>query len=397
MISAVIKFEVNMLVMNHIPWLTMGTMNSSHMINGSLQLARTVSLLQKHATMLPCSLSEYQPDRHNPFLKGGRRAMSCGNRIRIMAFALVLVLTFFIFAIPAVYAQNEVIPQAPNTVNDAKETYRLRVENVQYGRVEVSLDAGQHFILLGRVMHAATVPAADKTALKSGELLRSSEDGLAVSISPGFAVKIRPVQPAGAVSTKSGPKTRDAEIITTLSTDRGIFAKLLPLPGSPAMLQLPDHSPGAFPEGYSLSQSDAIVIVASLTTPPPILVGPELPQNEAERATVWKHATRALFESIAASYNETAISRAMAEKRKVVSGTLNLKPTLPTDEPDPITAITYAIDEVVVCARTTAPYLFGWDTGTVNDGEHVIEVRALSASGNVITRSRYLVVINNKK
>jgi hypothetical protein len=261
--------------------------------------------------------------------------------------------------------------------------------------VEASLDGGKSYILLGRVAKPATAAAPDKKAIMPGVLLRGSSEGMAFAVAGGFALKILPIS-AGLTRARSASVSSSlaGEIVTSVSSERGVFGKLAPPAGSRVMLQALSHLPGPFPDGYSVSAADSFVILADL--PLPQIVGPTI-QSDADRAVLFEHSLRALFESIAADYRNSAIQRAVADKRKVVSGTLRVRPNLPENEPDPITAITYAIDDGdnVVCARTTAPYLFDWDTSSVKDGEHVIEVRGLSANGNVITRVRYLVVINN--
>ena len=271
------------------------------------------------------------------------------------------------------------------------ETYRLRIENIQYGRIELSLDAGKHYLLVGRVVHAATAPIVEASA-KPGKIVRSSSEGIALSALAGQVLKLRP-EPSAA----SHEPVKDYDIVTNIPAARPLWGKYAAPAGSTVQLQPDGHEPGDFPEGYALGAADRLVICAALPLPdPPIGVG--LPaQTDSERKTAFTHALRAAFESLAAEYRDSAVTRATAEKRKVASGILTLRPTLQPDEPDPVTAITYSIDDVTVCARTTAPYLFGWDTSTVNDGEHVIEVRALNAAGGVITKTRYLVVVKNSK
>jgi len=300
------------------------------------------------------------------------------------------------FTVSTAHGQNQVIQSSPPP-GDMHETYRLRVENALYGRVEVSLDEGKSYILVGRVVRSATFAAQDKAARQAGVVLRSSSDGVAFAVSAGFALKIRPASAAHAgVRPASLSSSSVAEIITSVSSDKGLFGKLLPPVGSRVMFQPPAHNPGAFPEGYSVSPSDAFVLMIDI--PAPIPFGPSL-QTDAELSIAFQHSLRALFESIAADYRDGAIQRAVADKRKVVTGTLTLRPNLPPDEPDPIMAVTYVIDESdnVVCASAAPPYQFKWDTTTTTDGEHVVEVRGLGANGNVVTRVRYLVVINNHK
>ncbi len=288
---------------------------------------------------------------------------------------------------------QQVVPNAPSASSVASpaataETYRLRVENELYGRVEASFDGGKSYILLGRVTHPSTAVVSD-ASVSPGSVLRASSEGIAATTCAGSIIKIRP---ALAAASAAATRQKDVEIITSLSSSKGVFAKLLPPVGSTVLLHRPEHTPGPFPEGYTLSPGDALVVVVSI--PPP---GPVSDVIGAGREITWQHSVRAQLESIAAEYSESAIIRAESEKRKVTSGTLTLRPNLSPDEPDTVLAVTYLIDDIPVCARTTAPYLFGWDTTTVSDGEHVIEVRALSSSGSVITRTRYLIVVKNSK
>jgi Bacterial Ig domain len=271
------------------------------------------------------------------------------------------------------------------------ESYRLRIENIQFGRIEISMDAGKHYLLIGRVLHAATA-MAQEAAASAGSVVRSSQEGLAFSPVAGQVLKLRPAPAAGGIE-----KAKDSEIISNIAATRPLWSRYLAPAKSTVQNQPEGHDPGDFIEGYVPSTTDRFLITASLPLPdPPIGVG--LPvQTEAERKTSFNHALRAAMESIAADYRDTAVARAVADKRKVTSGTLSLHPNISPDEPDPITAITYAIDDTTVCARTTPPYLFGWDTTSVPDGEHVIEVRALNAAGGVITRTRYLIVVKNAK
>lgn len=299
----------------------------------------------------------------------------------------------------AVRAQDNRVPAAPS-VTTVKETYRLRIRNALYGAVEVSVDGGVHYLLLGRVLHPATQPATDRTATEVGTVLRGGGVGLAFGVAPGQCVKLRPYAPVAPTGT--GPKkgtpavhpstSETSAIVTNLEPEKGIFADLLPPAGSRVLLAIGMDPPKRFPDDYTISAADTFLIKVEL--PPPSNVH-ATDQTEGERVTAWRHAVRAQFESLATAYSEGATARAKAERRKVVSGTLTLKPNLPPDEPDPIRAIAYAIDEDVVAARTSPPYLYDWDTREATDGEHVVEIRALNQNGSVITRVRALVVVHN--
>jgi len=41
------------------------------------------------------------------------------------------------------------------------------------------------------------------------------------------------------------------------------------------------------------------------------------------------------------------------------------------------------------------PYTMKWDTKEWANGEHLIEIRGLGASGTVVTKSKALVVVDN--
>ena len=98
---------------------------------------------------------------------------------------------------------------------------------------------------------------------------------------------------------------------------------------------------------------------------------------------------------LAEQYSARTMARAREARRTVVSGIVALRAKLPSGEPEPIAAVTYSIDGDIVSSQNTFPSAFGWDTTKLPNGEHVVEVRALSRFATVITRVRTLVVVNN--
>jgi hypothetical protein len=129
------------------------------------------------------------------------------------------------------------------------------------------------------------------------------------------------------------------------------------------------------------------VFVVSVALPPP--------SSLANQPDAWKAKVQARVEALAQSYAADMLFRARAARRKIVAGTLTLHAQLPANEPDPIAAVTYVIDGDVVAAQNVQPFTYAWDTRQVPDGEHVVEIRALSAGGGIITRARALVVVRN--
>ena len=178
---------------------------------------------------------------------------------------MATLLIVLVGCLSAAIGQNQVV-QSGASSNDVHESYRLRVENALYGRVEASLDGGKSYILIGRVLRPATAAAPDKTATQPGALLRGSSEGMAFAVSVGLALKIRPE--SGSAASEKGmrfpplPTSAAAEIVTSVNSDKGLFGKMLPPAGSKVMFQAPSHSPGPFPEGYSVSQTDSFVVIA---------------------------------------------------------------------------------------------------------------------------------------
>ena len=306
-----------------------------------------------------------------------------------------------LFAPAVTLAQEDPnVPPAPS-VTSVKETYRLRVENALYGRVEISLDSGIHYTVLGRVVHPATLSLVDKTAMQAGAVLRGGSFGLAFAIAPGECLKLLPAPPAPTVkpgktvkTTSSRPPAFEASAIgTNLAVNQGIFGDLLPTVGSTVQVASGLRSPATFWRDYAPSQEDSFLIQVQLPIPPQAPNAPA--QTEGDRASAWRETIRKRVETAANAYAAGALARAQAENRRVVSGVVTLRPKLPAGEPDPITAVSFAVDNDIVADRTIAPFTYEWDTHHVPDGEHLVEVRALNRSGNTITRVRTLVVVHN--
>lgn len=287
----------------------------------------------------------------------------------------------FSWLLPVKSAAQDDAPPAPSAAS--AETYRLRVENTRLGRVELSVDGGRTYRLVGRVLHPATAPGLDKTAKKSGLVLRGNGYGLAFSLAPNESVKLRP-RPEAAGSRRSSTPENSA-IVTNMEPKQGIFGDLLPPPAAPVRLQAGTRDTAPIPESYRPGEDDVFVFLVTLPAP------------NASAPAEWRKQVQDRIEASANRYAETAIARAQAEKRRIISGTLTLRAKLPAGEPDPITLVTYAVDGDFVAAQNTPPYVYTWDTTQVPDGEHVVEIRAHNARGVLLTRARALVVVHNTK
>jgi hypothetical protein len=168
-------------------------------------------------------------------------------------------------------------------------------------------------------------------------------------------------------------------MVTDIPVDRSIFGSLIPPAGTVVRMQNPAGEPEPIPAGYSPSESD--VFVLAVTLPKASAAGQK---SVAER-----------LETLGKMYAADSVTRARAAKRKVVSGTLTLQAKLPEGEPDPIEAVTYMANGELLAAQNTPPFSYAWDTRTVADGEHIVEIRAFNKTGRLITRVRALVVVQN--
>jgi hypothetical protein len=286
-------------------------------------------------------------------------------------------------AIP-IKAQDDV-KEAPS-LRPAGEMYRVRVQNVEWGRVEASADGGLHYAVIGRVRRPATQALVERGSSNAGIVLRSGTDGLAFTISAGRVVKLRPQPSARDMRGVHLPApTLPYEIVTNLLPGSGLFGELTLSPGASVRLQLAPQTISPIPADHSLSTGDVFVFIAPVSKGNNA-IGSDTPQSEAAR-----------IDAVARAYLIGSISRARAEKRTVFTGTLTLKAQLPEGEPDPIAAVTYTIDDDLIAAQNVGPYAFDWDTRRAADGEHVVEISALNRNGRVITHARALVVVNNGK
>ncbi|HZP83490.1 MAG TPA: Ig-like domain-containing protein [Chthonomonadaceae bacterium] len=282
---------------------------------------------------------------------------------------------------------------AASAVGAEPETYRLRVENTRYGRIEMSVDGGAHYVLVGRALNPATALAAEKVATTPGSVLRSGKEGVVFAVAPGRVIKLRPraSNPPTSAGRKRGasawtPPPDTASIVTNLEAGQGIFGEFAPPFRSDARLQAGQDTLAPFPDAYAPTEDDVFVFLVTL--PPPA-------GQEAAQAAEWKQALGQRIAKLGETYAAQAVARARAEKRMVVSGQLTLRAKLPVNEPDPIAAVTYAVDGNVVAAQNTPPFTHTWDTRQVPDGEHVVEIRALNGRGGLLTRALALIVTQN--
>jgi len=303
----------------------------------------------------------------------------CADRQRWRLVWMVFAAVCWPTACPA-QAVTDDVKDAPSVLQPG-ETYRFRVQNAEFGRVEVSVDGGLTYALIGRVRRPATGTVADTGASTPGMVLRCRPDGLALSVAKGRAIKLR------CEHSSTGPgaptiATAFPEMSTNLQSGRGLFGDLTPAIGTEVRLQAERRSLAPLSDNHILSTDDTFVFVVRSA------------MHGASSNFQQPDITRRL-DALARSYAATAVARARSEKRSVANGILTLRAKLPDAEPDPIAAVTYSIDDALCAAQNVAPFSFDWDTRRTADGEHVVEISALNRNGHLITSARALVVVNN--
>jgi hypothetical protein len=281
-------------------------------------------------------------------------------------------------------------PTAPDTaVTTSRDTYRLRVENVQYGRIEVSIDSGETFILLGRVTKPAILPAPDKSAKQPGVIVRSGGEGICMAIAVGQVIKLLP-----APEPNSRAKPPDCAAITDIKPRTSIFGEFAPPAGTPALQQTGRAQWRPYQDGMAPTEETVFAFIVVL----PSVHGSTEPPAQPDATLLAKLAeARKKLAALSEQYISGAIARARDAGRSIVSGTLTINAKLPPDEPEPITAVSFYVDGDNVSAQNTFPAVYGWDTTRVPNGEHVVEIRGLSKFNTIITKVRTLVVVNNEK
>ncbi len=310
---------------------------------------------------------------------------------------LLLCLLFLLaYCLPNFAGAQQDSNDVRNDVKDAPslrqpgETYRLRVQNEEYGRVEISADGGLTYFLVGRVRRPATGTVTEKGADTQGVVVRSGGDGLAFTVGQGRVVKLHPEPRASSTRLVSGvhlpAPTVPSEMTTNLAAGSGLFGDLTPPPGTTIRLQAAPGRLTPLTSDHALNNEDSFVFIVALPA-----------QSGAAQQTAASADIEKRLDALAHAYAAGCVTRARAEGRTVVFGTLTLNARLPEGEPDPIVAVIYSIDDDLLAAQNVGPFSFSWDTRRAADGEHVVEITALNRNGRAITHARALIVVNNGK
>jgi hypothetical protein len=96
---------------------------------------------------------------------------------------------------------------------------------------------------------------------------------------------------------------------------------------------------------------------------------------------------------MAGDYRSAAVAALRERGSKPTTGRLTLSANLQAGLS--VAAVTFLLDTVPVALLNRPPYRVVWDTRDWQDGEHMVEVRALDARGGILTRSKALVFVAN--
>lgn len=259
-------------------------------------------------------------------------------------------------------------PPQPAPPQEPAEAFRLRIANTLNGGIELSVDKGANWLLVGRVARPATATSAGVQS-PAAEVQRSSPLGMAFGVGNGRQVRLLPDSPAGRKDTSA--------ILANTPGTSALFKDFLPAVGSPVeLVSSTGRETKPLPSPYTPRDDDRFQFTVKTTALPADKIG-----DYAKDAAQF--------------YRERAIARLRAKGKSPSTGSLTVTAKLsPGDTPD---AVTFLLDGATAAIMNRPPYTMKWDTKEWTNGEHLIEIRALSASGSVLTRSKALVVVDNSK
>jgi hypothetical protein len=266
--------------------------------------------------------------------------------------------------LPYISEQQSTVTSAPKT-QETPEPFRLRVNNAQYGPVEISTDRGAHWFLVARVVRPATQTAPGAQS-KLPEVQRSSDEGLAFGVGAGLVVRILPDNPLN--------RKDKAAMLLNVPKTFALFKDFIPPVGSPVQQVLTGNAAVPIPNGYSPADADTILFTAQRTL---------LPSDKID----------GYAKDAADVYREMVLSRLRAKGKKPLSGVLEITGRLAQGEEPK--AVTFIVDGVMKAITNSPPFTLKCDTKDWANGEHLIEIRALDAGGAVLTKARQLVYVQN--
>ena len=154
-------------------------------------------------------------------------------------------------------AQDEApeAPVTPRSITQAPEQYRLRIQNSELGRIDVSIDNGSHWVLIGRVTKPMTAAGIDPNA----HLLSKTVNAPGKTIRIGLGEeKAMTLLPRAATGVKKRLYT-SGNIVSNISSKSGLFAAFKPPLASQCYL-LRNDSETEFTDAFIPQDDDAFLI-----------------------------------------------------------------------------------------------------------------------------------------
>ena len=220
---------------------------------------------------------------------------------------------------------------------------------------------------MARVNRHVTTPAFGAGSDKR-DVLRSNQYGMAFGVGKDRLIRVLPDIPANR-------KTQGAILLNVPAT-AAVFKDFLPPAGTPVRyLTSASSEANPLPEAYYPKEEDTLEFVAPRTASTPGKIA--VYAKDAERY-----------------YLEKCLTKLRLTGKKPISGSLFVSARLkPGDVPN---AVTFLHEGSIAGIMNAPPFSMRWDTKQWPDGEHLVEVRALDKHGAILSRSKALVVVQNR-
>jgi len=278
-----------------------------------------------------------------------------GRPLRFIVRSLVIALLFAVQAL--VCLSQPALAQV--------EAFRARIVLLPGGTVSISVDGGTHFTTIGRVIalpqRLSNSKLPPRTAAVQGKGLWLLQHNEAQSV--GLA----------AANVQSPTALR-----TDIPADSVLFRDL----GSEVsvrLLQQEGRIAYSLPPGYRYRVGDVWVLQV-------------LVQDEA-RAQAIRETVAAALPGESREAIKRSIQRAEKANLPVVNGILNLEVTARHSET--VQFVFFTVDGYPVGTSNVLPTIFRWDSTQVDDGEYVLEARAVDKDGREVALVRKRVLVKN--